>query len=138
MEVEPIDKIPAPVKSTESATALHLSYIRRDVDQQRIDNNRAFEKLDRSISEINSKLDTMQLGFVTRSEFADHIKIDDDHENRIRVIEKAAEEALQRTSIFPTLVTKEEFAPVKKVVYGEVAIILTLVITAVVYLVINK
>lgn len=36
-----------------------------------------------------------------------------------------------------TYVTRDEFAPVKNIVYGMVALILTLVLTAVVYLVVT-
>ncbi len=109
------DKIPPPVKTTDSATALHLSYIRRDVDQQRIDMNKGFENLDKKISENNIKLDNMQSGFVSKVEF-------EDHETRIRVMEKSA----------------EDLAIIKKLVYGQVAFVLLAVLSAVVYLVIHR
>jgi hypothetical protein len=80
----------------------------------------------------------MIVGLITRTEFAEHLRVDDDHEQRIRVIEKASEEALQRTGGIDKLVSKEDFAPIKKLVYSAVGLTLLLVGTEIIYLVLRK
>lgn len=66
-------KIPPPVESTDS-TAVHLAYMRRDVD------------------EIKNVLKGLVDGYVTRLDFDEHLKADVDHETRIRALEKSADE----------------------------------------------
>lgn len=51
---------------------------------------------------------------------------------------KNDEEHEFNTKEHQNFVTKDEFGPIKSLVYGEVAIILTTVLAAVLYLVINK
>lgn len=51
---------------------IHISYIRRDLES------------------MNKKLDTLINTFVSSAEFADHLKADEDHENRIRILESFA------------------------------------------------
>ncbi len=84
--------------------AIHLSYVRRDMDT------------------MIKKLDGLGSSFVTASDFAEHLKADEDHEKRIRALEEA-------TSENPL---------VKRIVYGAVAIILTTVLGAIIYLVIKS
>jgi hypothetical protein len=97
-------KIPPPVPTPGNIGELstHFSYLRRDVD------------------ELKTLIKDQKNGYVNRTDFEDHLKIDEDHEKRIRLLEQIA-------SDIPTL---------KKVVYGAVGLILTLVLAAVIYLVI--
>ena len=46
------------------------------------------EYMSKSIAEINQKMDLVQNNTVNRSEWTDHLKRDEDHEARIRVIEQ--------------------------------------------------
>ncbi len=65
-----MDKVPPPIDHTNDSTSVHLSYIRRDIDT------------------INAKLDNLTNGYVTKADFEEHQKIDQDHEERIRTIEQ--------------------------------------------------
>lgn len=51
--------------------SVHLWYMRRD------------------IGEIKNTLSKMENNFVTQNDFKEHLKADDDHEQRIRSLEKA-------------------------------------------------
>ncbi len=44
--------------------------------------------INKGIEALNTKVDTMATNTVTRQEFGEHLKHDEDHETRIRVIEK--------------------------------------------------
>lgn len=52
-----------------SGVAIHLSYLRKD------------------ISNLSRQVESMGVKFVTATDFAEHIKTDDDHESRIRAME---------------------------------------------------
>ena len=54
------------VPPTAEGISIHLSYIRND------------------LAELNKKMDSVAQNTVSRQEWADHIKRDDDHEARIR------------------------------------------------------
>lgn len=66
--MEDSPKIPPPIAS--DGMNIHLSYVRRDID------------------EIKAILKDMKSGYVTRSDFDDHLGVANDHELRIRIIEK--------------------------------------------------
>ncbi len=121
METDAV-KIPPPVIVSQGDTNTHLSYIRRDIDQQKIDTNKGFDKLDKSITEINVKLDNFTSGFVNRVEFAEHLKIDNDHENRLRILEEDT----------------GDIKVIKRLVYGCAGLMLTSIVMAIIYLVIQK
>lgn len=99
-------KTPPPVTSPGNIgeLATHFSYLRRDVD------------------EIKTGFKDLKNGYVTRIDFEEHLKTDEDHENRLRMLE---------TSL-------NDISTVKKLVYGCVGLMLTLLISAIVYLVIPK
>lgn len=61
--------LPPPEMSADPS--VHLWYMRRD------------------IGEIKNTLSKMENNFVTQNDFKEHLKADDDHEQRIRNIEKA-------------------------------------------------
>lgn len=63
--------IPPPVSSDNDAVSIHLSYIRRD------------------IFDIRQTLTDMRNAYVTRSDYEEHLKADDDHEERIRSLERS-------------------------------------------------
>lgn len=62
-------KIPSPETSSDPMS-VHLWYVRRD------------------ISEIKGTLSDLKNGYVTRTDFDEHLKTDADHESRIRTLEK--------------------------------------------------
>lgn len=92
--------MPAPGNIGELTT--HFSYLRRDVD------------------EIKNAVKDLKNGYVTRLDFDEHLKADDDHEKRIRTIESLV----------------QDVATVKKIVYSCVALILAAFVGAVIYIVI--
>lgn len=73
------------------------------------------KRVDAGFAQINAKLEILIEGYVKKEEFTTHCV-----------------EAKQ------TYVTKDEFNPIKKVVYGAVSIILTAVFGALIYLVIKN
>ncbi len=74
------------------------------------------------IKDIKISMKEIGTRFVTTTEFAEHIKADEDHETRIRALE----------DIVP------DFKTVRKLVFGCVTVILLAVISALVYLVVNR
>ena len=74
-------KIPAPVDTGNDTVSVHLSYIRRDIDQIRTD-------LTKNSQEVRGAIEDLKNAYVTRIDYEEHLKADDDHENRIRNIEK--------------------------------------------------
>ncbi len=60
---------------------IHLSYLRRDVTDLKADTNKSFE-------EIKKTLNTIGSNYVTVFDFAEHLKLDEDHEKRIRALER--------------------------------------------------
>ena len=84
--------------------AIHLSYINK------------------ALNDLNKKMDAVQASTVTREEWIMHLKKDEDHEQRIRELEKVV----------------ESVPLVHKLVYGCVSLILTAVVVAIIYLVIRK
>lgn len=61
--------------------SVHLSYIRRDIDE--IKNNQI-----KANDEMRNKLDSITNSYVTAHDFGEHLKADEDHELRIRTIEE--------------------------------------------------
>lgn len=74
-------KIPAPIDTGGDSVSVHLSYIRRDIDQIRTD-------LTKNSQEVKGAIDELRNAYVTRQDYNEHLKADEDHENRIRIIEK--------------------------------------------------
>lgn len=84
-------KIPPPVPSPTSLGELttHFGYLRRDVDQNKIDQKKGFEDTQKSFESIIKRLDNLTDGYITKSEFAEvGQKPIADHEIRIRSLEK--------------------------------------------------
>jgi hypothetical protein len=67
-------KIPPPIEN--GGMNIHLSYIRRDVD------------------EIKVTLKDLKNSYITQEEFTEHVKIADDHESRIRTLEESVTSTL--------------------------------------------
>lgn len=104
-------------------TALHLAYLRRDVDT-------IIQNQKENALQTQGILKEIRDGQVTRNEF-DTLKVAVDKkadENDLTDLKKFVQERL---------VTKEDFAPIKKFVYGLVGVTLIAVITAVLALVIK-
>lgn len=81
-------KIPAPVTIATADVSTHLAYMRRDIDQGNINTKQGFEEMAKKIEHINNKLDSLTDGYVTRTDFNEHQKVDQDHEQRLRVLEE--------------------------------------------------
>ena len=82
-------------------------------------------KLDTKVDQIQSDVSGLKkqnTNYVTQEDYNRHLKADEDHEARIRKMENVV----------------SDVATIKKLVYGVVALILTLVATAVIYLVVIK
>lgn len=62
-------KIPAPITDAPDGMSVHIQYIRRDID------------------EIKLNLRDLKDNYVTNTDFQSHLKIDEDHEKRIRTLE---------------------------------------------------
>lgn len=60
-----------PISENNDGISIHLSYLRRDV------------------SDIKITLNKLEGNYVTQNDFKEHLKADDDHEQRIRSLEKA-------------------------------------------------
>lgn len=84
-----MDKTPPPIELENSSMNVHLSYIRRDLDELKsIQKSQHAENL--------AKLDSLHNSYVTRIDFEEHLKADEDHEKRIRGLEQ---EEWKRTGI---------------------------------------
>lgn len=110
-------KIPAPVPTSVSLEGMSkdVAYLRRDVDEMKINHEKYHQEL---MGEIRKQTDS----FASRSDMLEIIKTTEDHEKRLRVIEETSQDALL----------------VKRLVFGCVTIILMAVVTALVYLVVHK
>ena len=118
-------KIPPPIIIEDSqSVATHLSYVRRDLDQYNINQKQGFHDMNGRIDSLDEKLDRMAEGFVSQSQFSDHLKVDNDHENRIRELEKFSRECIEAQKSIDSLARKDEVELLKKIVYGAVGIIL--------------
>lgn len=115
-------KIPAPVTIAQADVSTHLAYMRRDIDQGNINAKQGLEEIAKRIDKLDFKLDGMNNNYVTRIDFDEHIKVDDDHEKRIRELETIS----------------QDLANIKKIVYGAVSLILMIVFSAIIYLAITK
>jgi len=103
---------PIPFPTNNDGLSTHFAYMRRDLDEIK--------------SVLRDALKEMKDGFIARTEFNEHEKRDQDHEDRIRVLEKKAE------IIDPNkYITEDAFTPVKRVVYGLVTAIGLAVIGAI-------
>lgn len=72
---------PPPVGLDSDGVAIHLSYIRRDIDE--IKSNQS-----KNNTEIKTAITNLQNSYITRVDFDNHLKTDEDHETRLRVIEE--------------------------------------------------
>lgn len=107
---------PIPVQVT-GDVGVHLAYIRRDIDD--------IKKLhENSMKEIKSDLHDLKGAYVTTQQFSDSQR------NMSREIEETKE-------LVGGMIKKEEFDPVKRVVYGLVSIILVAAVGAILSLVIK-
>ncbi len=75
-------KIPPPIDTGDGNMNIHLSYLRRDFVEEKLARRKQHE-------EIMSKLEAIQSQYVSRVDFEEHLKADEDHEIRIRNIEKS-------------------------------------------------
>lgn len=67
--------------------AIHLSYLRRD------------------IYTLSNKIDNISVNFVTINDFREHLKADDDHEQRIRTLEQAMWKYIGTASVISGIIT---------------------------------
>ncbi len=105
---------PATKAATIEELNIHLSYIRDKMNENA--NNRTLDMV-----EIKTRLDNITNNQVSRSELSEVQKIQADHETRTRILESSA----------------QDNATVKRVVYACVAMILTAVVSAIIYLVVK-
>lgn len=80
-------KLPPPVDQQGDNTSVHLSYLRRDVDNVSLKQDKLDSKLDRLDEKISSKLDILSGVYVSTVDFQEHLKSAKDHEDRIRILE---------------------------------------------------
>lgn len=80
-----MDKENPPIVDSNEATAVHLSYIRRD------------------IVDIKSQLIDLKNSYVTQVDFDKHLNVDKDHEDRIRALEKDMWKRIGLTSAISAL-----------------------------------
>ena len=74
------------VPTTIEGIAIHLGYISRN------------------LADLNKKMDTIQSNTVNRDEWGQHLKKDEDHEARIRLLEKSvADKETEISNIFTTM-----------------------------------
>ena len=99
------------IPSTMEGIAIHLGY------------------MNDHLNSLDKKMDAVAGNTVNRDEWMNHLKRDEDHEARIRFLESKIEE--QKSQI-------ESYEIVRKLVYGCVALILSAVIGAIVYLVVKR
>lgn len=70
-------KSPPPVTLDSDGIAIHLNYIRRDIDEIKVNQKANSEA-------VQSAFNDLKNGYVSRLDFNEHIKQDEDHETRIR------------------------------------------------------
>lgn len=80
-----MDKEKPPIVDSNEATAVHLSYIRRD------------------IVDIKTQLTDLKGAYVTRVDYNEHLKAAEDHEQRIRGLEKDLWKRIGLTSAISAL-----------------------------------
>lgn len=110
-------KSPALIPSMNEATNVHLAYIRRDID------------------EIKSTLSTLTSGYVTRIDFDEHLKTDEDHESRLRMLEKSYEGIQNIKSTISNLALRADVELIKKILFGGVATVLLGALAQVLFLI---
>lgn len=81
--MEDLKKSPAPVEP--DGMNIHLAYIRRDIDEIKI-----------SVKELGGR-------YVTMTDYQDHLKTSDDHEQRIRELEEERWKVVGASSIISAL-----------------------------------
>lgn len=111
-------KIPAPIPTAGGDVGTHLAYIRRDIDEIK----RTYEL---GMKDIQENLHELKGVYVTAQQFKDS------QDSMSKEIEETKE-------LVGSMISKDEFDPVKKVVYGMVALVLLGVATALIALVIKK
>lgn len=89
-------KIPAPVSTATDGVAIHLSYIRRDIDEIKANQIK-------SGNEVKEAISRLQDAYVTRVDFDEHEKRDEDHEIRIRSIEKNVQRWIGISSVLSSI-----------------------------------
>lgn len=87
--MEEATKIPAPIPAPTSIGELttHFGYLRRDVDQNKIDQKKGFDDTQKSLDSIIKRLDGLTDGYATKADFTKIQEPIADHEKRIRVLE---------------------------------------------------
>ena len=108
------------IKDSEVAT--HLLYLRRDFREQKAQTKENFDKLESGIDKLATKLDNMKDGYVPLSYFREHEKRDDEHELRLNQLEEKL----------------GDYKLLRGVVWGATGFILIAVLSAIVYLVVQK
>ncbi len=77
---------PLAIPTTTEGIAIHLGYISRN------------------LAELNKKMDAVQNSTVGRDEWANHLKADEDHEARIRILEQNMWKQIGMASIIASVV----------------------------------
>lgn len=90
-------------------TATHLIYLRRDIDEVRLNQKLGFDRLEAVIAGVGERLDRMRDGLVTTSDFSELAKRVDDHETRTRLIEETQWKRSSISAIISAMVTSIGF-----------------------------
>ncbi len=114
METKP-DPQPAPTITDIATMAVHLSYLRKDMTELKAETTKNFDEIKKTLSDASKQ-------YVSIESFVEHIKIDEQHENRISQLER----------------NTSDIGLMRQILYGACAFILTTVLGAIVYLVIRK
>lgn len=109
---------PVDPQGLDGTVGVHMGYMRRDIDE-----------IKEILKDTNIKIENIGSSFVSHAEFAEHLKADADHETRIRTIEANSDDFA---------IIKDNIALLKRIVYGAIALILTAVLSAIIYLVIKN
>lgn len=93
-----MESLPPPISDNNDAVSIHLSYIRRDILDIKNTQNE-------SNVEFRKEFTDLKNGFVSRTDFDEHLKADEDHEQRIRVIEKSLWKFLGASSAISAIIS---------------------------------
>lgn len=105
METLPPQDISIENPQTLREVGIHLGTFSRQLEDIKITEKQHHLDNQTANNAILKKLDDMQSSYVTRTEFSEHEKRDEDHENRIRAIEKNMWRQIGASSIISAVVS---------------------------------